>query len=405
MNKIIFLALFSLFAFADAIKADTIKIEHARLQPLGKVIQTNAKITQLSNQQQQVVSILGGHIENYFVKPGEEVKKGERVVLIQSLELSRMTAEYRALAQQIKAASHDLDTAKTLFKKGVGSKQEQNAKVIALQEINSRKNTLKSQLEVLGIDPGKLTNATDKLILYAHADGVVGELLAPLHSTVDAQTPLVTLVNQSGYYALAYLSPKDAAKLNSKVKGWIVLADQKYPCSFVQLLPEIDTETQRAQALFWIEKNPKKLLLNAFVEIEIELPPYSKAVMIKKSALSLFSGEWVVFVPQEEEHDEEHHKDHDAEGEEEHHDDNKEHEHTKESHHEEHEEHDKGEIDEHEGEDHESVPYLPQVVRIIAYSGNEVAVEGIHENEAYVSEGVYFVKSLILKSSLGGHGH
>jgi len=232
--------------------ADTIKIEKAKVAEIGKSIDANAKITQLSNQKQEVVSMLGGHIENYFVGPGSQVKKGDKLVLIESLDLSRMTAEYLALEKQKEAAKYDLDTAEKLFKKGVGSEQERNAKMIALQEIKSKKNTLKSQLHSLGVDPTKLQSATDKLILYAHADGVVGELLVPLHATVDAKTPLMTLVKQSGYYALAYLDIADAMQMDSSTKGQIILAGREYPCSFVQVLPQVDSETQRAQALFRI---------------------------------------------------------------------------------------------------------------------------------------------------------
>ncbi len=387
MTKLLLLALCSLFAVAD-----TIKLEKAQLKPLGKIVTTNAKVTQLSNQKQQIVSILGGHIENYFVESGAKVKKGNKVALIQSMELSKMTAEYIALSKQIEAARYDLDTAEKLYQKGVGSRQEKNAKLIALQEIKSKRNTLRSQLKALDIDPDRLKEATDALILIAHADGIVGELLVPLHSTVDAQTPLITLVQQSGYYALAYLSVDDAMKVTPKSKGRITLAGERYPCTFIQLLPEVDSETQRAQVLFWIENDPKKLLLGAFAEIEILLPPYRESVMVRQGALTLFNGEWVVFIPQEEEH-------HNAESQSDH---------REEEHHKEEagrDEADHKEEDDHGHESDETAPYLPQVVKIIAYSGEDVAVEGIKAGETYVSDGVYFIKSMILKSSLGEHGH
>jgi hypothetical protein len=173
----------------------------------------------------------------------------------------------------------------------------------------------------------------------------VGGLLVPLHSTVNAQTPLITLVQQSGYYALAYLGIDDAMKITAKSKGWVTLAKKRYPCSFVQILPEVDSETQRAQVLFWIENDPKKLLLGAFAQIEIALPSYREAIMVKRSALSLFNGEWVVFIPQEEEH-------HDKNGSE---DPTKEeaHEHQKEAGHSEEKAQDEGEEHGHEEEEHE----------------------------------------------------
>ncbi|MCF6207413.1 MAG: hypothetical protein L3J47_11065, partial [Sulfurovum sp.] len=107
--------------------------------------------------------------------------------------------------------------------------------------------------------------------------------------------------------------------------------------------------------------------------------------------LTLFQGEWVVLVekPHKREHEEEEHEVH------------------KEEAHDDHDEHDEaeGEHGEHEHSEHEEIPYAPQVVKVIAYSGDEVAVKGIEAGTEYVSDGVYFVKSMLLKGALGEHGH
>jgi len=107
--------------------------------------------------------------------------------------------------------------------------------------------------------------------------------------------------------------------------------------------------------------------------------------MVKKTALSLFKGEWVVFTEKEHEEEKSSHDEHDHNA----HKDEAEHE---------------GEGHE-EQEEHEEAPYTAKVVEIIAYVGDDVAIKGLKANEEYVSEGVYFVKSMILKSSLGEHGH
>jgi len=383
------LLLLPLLGFASAIK-----LEHAELRPLGKIIKTNAEITQLSNQKQEIVSRLSGHLEAYYVKPGQHVKEGDKVVLIESIELSKMTAEYLALIQQLKATENQINTAMTLHKKGLASQNDVSNAIIALENIRSKQSALTSQLRSLDIKPKSLKKATDKFVLYAHADGVVGTILAPLHSNVDAQTSLVTLVNQEGYYAVAYLGVKDAMKITKETKGWVSISDKKYPSHFVQLLPNIDPETQRAKVLFSIDKSPSSLLLGAFTQMDIALEPHTNAVMVKKTALSLFKGEWVVFVE----------KEHEEEG---HHDEKSDHDHDKEkAGHDEHDDEDEEEHGEHdEDEEKEESPYAAKVVEIIAYVGDYVAVKGLKEGEEYVSDGVYFVKSMMLKSSLGEHGH
>lgn len=395
--------------------ASQISMEHAQMRPLGQIVQANAQITQLSEQKQEIVSRLSGHVEKYFIKAGGEVKTDDKVALIESIELSKMTAEYLSLYQQTKAAKEQLTTAKTLHAKGLSSQNDISKAIIILEEIRAKQNALTSQLKSLGIKPESLTQATDQFILYTHSDGIVGKILAPLHSNVNAQTPLMTLVNQSGYYAVAYMSVNDAMKVNITTKGSLRILDTYYPCHFVQRLPRIDEETQRAQVLFQIENAPKNLLLGAYTEMEIALAPTKEVLMIKKSALTLFQGEWVVFVEAHHEEGEEEHNthkedehaghDHKAHKEKKYDalelDDHNEHEEEKHNDHDEHKGH--GGHDDHE-EEKES-PYTPKVVNIIAYSGEYVAIEGLEVGVEYVSEGVYFVKSMLLKSSLGGHGH
>ena len=318
---------------------------------------------------------MGGHIERYFVKQGEKIKSGDEIVLIKSMKLSQMTAEYLALSKQIKASKTDLNTAQELYRKGVGSREEKNSKIISLQDIKSKRNSLKSQLEALGISTKDLNATTDELILYAHADGVVSELLAPLHSTVDAQTPLVKISKESGYYALAYLTMEKAMRVTQDTEGWIEVAQKRYRCSFVQLLPDIDEETQQAQVLFWIEGDPKRLLLGAYLQIDISLPPYEKRVTIKSGALSMMQGEWVIFLPQEVK--------------------------VKNGYQGEEKVEESKDAEDGEEKEHEESPYTPQIVEIISHSGDLVAIKGVDEGVEYVSEGVYIIKSRMLKSSLG----
>jgi len=378
MTKFLLLPLLPLFAFANQISMD-----HAVKKPLGKIIRTNAQITQLSDQKQKIVSRLPGHVEKYFVTTGQQVKKGDKVALLESIALSKMSAEYVALKQQAKAAREQLVTAKKLYKKGLTSQNELNQNIIDIESVLAKQNSLASQMQSLGIKAPELKKATDQFILYAHADGVVGEIFVPLHSNVNAEDPLMSIVNQNGYYAIAYLAMDDAMKVSPKTTGFVIFSGKNYPAHFVQLLPTIDEETQRAKVLFMMMKNPKNILINAFTEMDISLAPFTEAVMVKKSSLSLFQGEWVVFTETEHEGEKAHgHDDHEEKAKDDDHD-------------EEGEEH----------EEHEEAPYAPKVVKIIAYNGDEVAVEGIEAGEEYVGDGVYFVKSMILKSSLGEHGH
>jgi multidrug efflux pump subunit AcrA (membrane-fusion protein) len=368
-----------------ALFAEQIKIEHAKIRKVGKIVHTNAKIIQLSTQKQLVVSRLPGHIEHYFVTAGDRVEKGDKIARIESIALSDMTAKYLALKQQANAARSALQTARTLYKKGLGSQNALNSKIVALEEILAKRNALASQLRSLGIDARRLKQPTDRLVLKAHAKGEIGEILAPLHSNVDAQTPIVSIVQEGGYYALAYMNIEDAIKVDGASKAVVKIAQRLYPAHFIQLYPQVDEETQRAKLLFMLKEHRGKILLGAYVPIDIEISPYKEAVTIRQSALTLLNGDWVIFIPKKTEVSKRHDEDEKHESEE----------HVEEEHQEEEHEH------HHEAE----IPYEPRVVEVVARVGNIAVVKGIKAKEEYVSDGVYFVKSMILKSSLGEHGH
>lgn len=381
------------------IVAEQITLAPVESKTIGKVLEVNAKIIQLSNQKQEVVSRLLGHVEQYYVQAGDSVNEGDKVVLIESIQLSKMTAEYLALMKQAKTARLQVSTAKKLYKSGLSSKNTVADYVMALQAIRSTLDALTAQLKSLAIDTNKLTKATDKYILYAHGKGIIGNIKVAVHANVDATTSLMSIVNQNQYYALAYMDVHNAMIMSTTSSGWLTIGEEQYLSHFVQRLPDIDKETQRAKVVFKIEKCPQSLLLGAFSKMQIALESKEKKLVIKKSALTLFKGEWVVFIPhkKELEHDEYAGHKHSPHGEVE----EKKHSKYESLDGEESHDEDAGH-DVHEDED---VPYTPKIVEIVAYYGDEVVVKGLEDKEEYVSAGVYFVKSMLLKSSLGGHGH
>ena len=375
MTKRIVLLLAAAMMLPSVLSADeAIRIAHAKRQAVGTTIRTNAKITQLADHRQSIVARLPGHLESYAVQPGQSVRQGDAIAVLRSLAFSDMSARYIALQAQLRSAQAQLQAARTLYRKGASSQDTLNARIIALKSIESKRNALASQLRSLGIDPKTITQATDRLVLKAHASGIVDTLLVPLHANIQADTPVVTLIDPTHYDVIAYLSTAEASRLDARCRAYVTNGSRRIQARFVRLLPSVDTHTQRAQALFELAGDARSVLMDAFVGMDIVAAPYRQAVTVKASALTMFQGEWVVFVPVEHNEAWRHH-DEEAKA---------------------HEE------DEHE---HEMPPYAPVAVRIIAYAGDDVAVEGISANQAYVSDGAYYVKSMLLKSSLGEHGH
>ena len=360
--------------FLTSLYAVEIPTEHAKLQKFGKAVELNAQVVQLSNAKQNIMSMVGGHIEKYYVKPAQRVKKGDKVALIESIMLSKMTAEYISLQEQYRALNKNYESTKKLYDRGMTSQQELNNQSIKRDAMRSQINALRSQLNTMGIRTKSLKKASSNYILYAHSDGKVAEILQPLHSVINEETPIVTIVKRSDSYIKSFLPLEYASKVKVGQRVVVKYGKSELMSHVTQVMPEVDQTTQRIVILSSIDDKTVELFINAYVGATLYFDATEQFVAVKKSALSFFNNEWVVFLPREEEENGELEMENG-------------------------EEHGDGHHDEHD------VLYEARVVEIIVEDENYAAVKGIEAGEEYVSAKSYYVKSMMLKSSLGEHGH
>lgn len=377
-------------SFIACLQAIEIPIDKVKERKFGKSLKLNSKIVQLSSSKQSVMALVGGQIKKYYVKSGEKVQKGQKIALIKSIKLSKMTSEFISLQKQFNSLTQNYNASKELHKKGVVSLQSLNLENIQRDEMLSKLETLKSQLQTLGIDTASLNQTTANYILYAHSSGTISALLQPQHSVISEDTQILSIIKDKSFYLKSYLplSYANMVKVNQRIT--LEYNNKIINTKITQILPQLDEKTQRIVVLSSIEDDIKGLFINSYVPSTLYFNSEFKYLTVKKSAITFFNNEWVVFLPKEEKHEED--NNHSKEKE----DDHKEESHEKE------EDHDESEEEHGENEEQQ---YEARDIKIIDQDDEYVAIEGLKINEEYVSGKSYFVKSMVLKSSLGEHGH
>jgi len=330
----------------------------AKTRSFSSSVELNSQVIQLSNASQAVTSQISGHLEKYFVRAGQRVKAGQKVALIESIEVSKMTADYVSLKKQYSALDKNYKATKKLYENGMTSMQELNNQSIQLNAMSAQINALKSQLKTLNIDTKILKTATPNFVLYAHSAGKVSQLLQSLHTVVKVDESVITIVKEQAFYIKSFLPLEYASSVKIGQKISVNYNKREITTHVTQVLPSVDEKTQRIVVLSSVDEKADDLFINTYVKATLYFDDKTKYVAVKKSALSFFNNEWVVFLMKE---------------------------------HEEHEE--------------EEVSYEARVVEIIVSNDNYIGVKGLEAGEEYVSDKSYYVKSMILKSSLGEHGH
>lgn len=187
---------------------------------------------------------------------------------------------------------------------------------------------------------------------------------------VNAKVIELQTLNSKKLYATAYIPVEYAQKIKVGQGAVIHTDTNTIKSALSKILPALDLQTQRIVALLDISSYKDLFFINQYLPITLYLDKKDKYVSVKKSALSFYNNEWVVFVPVIDDE----HKDHDG--------------------HEGHDEHEE-----------ENQVYDPRVIQIMAETDEFVGIYGLEENEEYVSDKSYYIKSMLLKSSLDEHGH
>ncbi len=386
MNRVLLVSLI----LAQSLWALDVPIDKVEKHVFKEIVTVNSKIVQFSSAKENVMARVGGKVTKYLVQQGQSVKKGQAIATIESLELLKLSSELKLLRKQLLIHNKNYKILKNLYNSGLESLEKVNREQKEHDESASKIESIKVQLRLLGVSSKGIVK--NSYTVYAQGSGKVAKILQATNSVVDANTPLVSIIKGgSSFLVQSYVPLNYVNDIRIGQEGKLLYGSKNYKMHISQILPELDEKSQQMVVLSSLDVPVKNLFVNAYVDSKLSIGEPKSYLAVKKSALSFFNNEWVVFVPEhheEEEHDE--HKEDDAHAG---------HDHAKEE--KEHGEHEEEGHDEEE----EEVPYGIKVVKILKQNENWVAIEGLAEHEDYVSDRSYYIKSLLLKSSLGGHGH
>jgi len=391
------------FLITTSLFSVEIPTAHASKRSFSKSIELNAQVIQLSNAGQSVTSLVSGHLEKYFVEPGQKVKAGQKIALIESILVSKMTADFISLQKQYSSLDKNYQATKKLYDTGMTSMSEVNKQSIQKNAMLAQINGLESQLSTLGIDTKNLKKATPNFILYAHSSGTVSALLQQLHTVVRVDEAIISIVKEQAFYIKSFVPVRYASSVEVGQKMVVSYNNRDIITHVTQILPSLDEITQRIIVLSSVDEKADDLFINSYVKSTLYFKADTQYVAVEKSALSFFNNEWVVFV----EVDSESHNESNEGSEVKSHEGVEHNNHDDEKHNEDkdHDEHGDEEEDEHGHEEHAEVPYEARVVEIVARDDKFVGVNGLEAGEEYATDKSYYIKSMMLKSSLGEHGH
>lgn len=160
-------------------------------------------------------TLLGGVVKSLMVQAGSTVYKGQTLASITNMAFITLQEDFLRTKADIELAETEVARQKALNDGNAGSLKTLQQADNALKILNTRKSSLQRQLDLIGINTDKLSNATlqSTVNITAPIGGVVSEVLVNIGSYVDPNNPIAEIVDNSQLHLDLYVYEKDLMKL------------------------------------------------------------------------------------------------------------------------------------------------------------------------------------------------
>lgn len=268
----------------------------------------------------QVASNVRGRVVSIPVDLGARVRKGDALLVLESVELGRAREEFLRETSTLRVASRAYERAKTLVEAKAISSGEFQAREGEYLSRKAAAQAAERALHLLGDDDDEIRrlktaaesdgdlHAGDapRLTLRAPFDGRVVDRKVTPGALVEALQPLAIVANLSSVWVFLQAYEKDLALLHTGLP--VTIRTEAYPqesfkgrIDFVGSSLDPVTRTVRIRAT--VENPTEKLKPGMFVRAHVDVPkPAAEArliLVVPQAALQTLAGRTTLFVQAE----------------------------------------------------------------------------------------------------------
>ncbi len=215
---------------------------------------------------------VGGRLISVEVRPGDRVRKGQTLALLESSEVTGARADYEKARADNEVKQKALQRASLLFENQVLSEKEfQQARADAEMAEAELRRTL-ARLRVLGVSP---EGASNRFAVVAPRAGVVldiGAAAGEFSKSLDAPAPLCTVADLSTVWAVGEVYEKDMAGLKVGAPAQVSVSaysQQKWSARVAAISDALDPVTRTAKLRLVLENPGGRLKPEMFATIRL----------------------------------------------------------------------------------------------------------------------------------------
>ena len=214
----------------QAEKAIDLKKAKVALDAWREEVVVNATVDVPCTRHAYVASLVPGKIAELLVRPGDDVKQGQVLARVQSLELETLESQLLQASAEHDLAARTLDQRESLARDGALPKRDLFIARATHHEKAAELALLMAKLRMIGFSPEMLTNViltrqtVRSLAITSPIDGAVSWADARVGQTVDPADHIFHLVDRSGLVFVGEVLESDVWRVKQGMPVRVVLA-------------------------------------------------------------------------------------------------------------------------------------------------------------------------------------
>ena len=186
----------------EQMKAVGIKIGMVEQKQLSATLKANGALRVPNSNKANATSMFGGIIKSLNVEIGDYVKKGQVIATISNPQFIQLQEEYLSINSRIEFAEQELARQRELNDGNVGARKNLQNATTELNTLRTRKASLNQQIQMMGINPTSLSNASLKssLVVTSPISGTISDVFAKIGSYVDVSSPIAEIIENSALH-------------------------------------------------------------------------------------------------------------------------------------------------------------------------------------------------------------
>lgn len=280
-------------------KAVTLPLERVKKEHVRKTLEIPGHVTALPDHSVQVTPHITGKIEHLVVVPGQYVKKGQLIAILDDDQIQAQLRQAITPIQSAKAAIKQADIEHEFAKRELVrlgelySKDLAAKKDVLLQETNvettkSKLAAAKSRLEEIRSATGDEETLLNFTKILSPISGVVAERFLNIGDEARPNAPIVHVVDLSQVIVDADMPADVPNKVSIGQKATVrsvAEPDQPYPATIISMSPIVDTQKNTIKIRLQCVNKREGLREGQSVTVSINTGVMTTSILVPRSAI------------------------------------------------------------------------------------------------------------------------